>query len=166
MIPDTEKEREPAHWIELINRYQVNMWESVPTLISLLLLEADKNQDVMPSLKQIILGGEFVPIETVRKIMVHCPNAVTTTIGGPTETTIWNIMHQVEAEDLNKSTIPYGNPIWNTEYYILDDALNVVPIGTTGIIYNAGKSVTKGYTEASLTKEKFNLSSGVEKTPV
>ena len=155
VIPDTEKEREPAHWIELINRYQVNMWESVPTLISLLLLEADKNQDVMPSLKQIILGGEFVPIETVRKIMVHCPNAVTTTIGGPTETTIWNIMHQVEAEDLNKSTIPYGNPIWNTEYYILDDALNVVPIGTTGIIYNAGKSVTKGYTEASLTKEKF-----------
>ena len=83
VIPDTEKEREPAHWIELINRYQVNMWESVPTLISLLLLEADKNQDVMPSLKQIILGGEFVPIETVRKIMVHCPNAVTTTIGGP-----------------------------------------------------------------------------------
>ena len=155
VIPDTDKEKEPSHWIEIINKYSVNMWESVPTLISLLLLEAEKNGDVMPSLEKIILGGEFVPIETIRKIKIHCPNAVSHTIGGPTETTIWNIMHRVEDDDLLKSIIPYGVPIWNTKYYILDEKLDIVPIGKTGVIYNSGACVTAGYTEKALTDERY-----------
>ena len=155
VIPDTDKEKEPSHWIDIINRYSVNMWESVPTLMSLLILEAEKKTDIMPTVRQINLGGEFVPVETVRKIRKHLPNAVIHTIGGPTETTIWNIMHKVEEQDLSKSIIPYGRPIWNTKYYLLDEELRLVPIGQTGVIYNSGICVTAGYTEKALTDEKF-----------
>lgn len=155
VMPEAEYEKDPQEWVELINIYEANMWDSVPTLANMLSLSAESTGTVMPSMKKVILGGEFIKPAVVSHLKKYFVNAQIYGIGGPTETTIWNICHEITDEDLEKPVIPYGRPIWNSEFYILDDKLNVVPVGKKGVIYNSGRCVTKGYTDSSLTDERY-----------
>ena len=155
VMPDADRETDPAHWAELMIRYEVNTWDSVPTLANLLTLALEQEDLKIPSMKMMILGGEFVPIQVVKDLQHYLPNVQIYTIGGPTEKTIWNINHKVEPKDLTGKVIPYGRPIWNTEYYILDENLKLLPPGQIGVIYNTGMSVTKGYTDYDLTQERY-----------
>ncbi|MDP4183345.1 MAG: beta-ketoacyl synthase N-terminal-like domain-containing protein, partial [Bacillota bacterium] len=83
---------------------------------------------------------------------------------GPTETTIWSTM--VRIEEKNRPVI-IGKPIANTEVYILDNTLNLTPVGIPGELYIGGDGLARGYLHLpELTKEKFILSpfsSGKEK---
>jgi acyl-coenzyme A synthetase/AMP-(fatty) acid ligase/acyl carrier protein len=65
-------------------------------------------------------------------------------LGGPTETTIWNILHPIGARD-GTETIPYGRPNANNRAYILDaDGLDT-PDWVTGEICAAGVGLARGY---------------------
>jgi acyl carrier protein len=72
---------------------------------------------------------------------------------GPTETTIWSIVHRVERAE---PVIPVGRPIGNTRVYILDNAMQPVPPGVVGEIYLGGDGVACGYrNRPELTAERF-----------
>ena len=72
---------------------------------------------------------------------------------GPTETTIWSCIMKVnEPSDCRM----IGSPIDNTQVYILDGRLNLLPIGAIGNIYIRGKGLAKGYyLQEELTQECF-----------
>ena len=79
---------------------------------------------------------------------------------GPTEATITctlsNITKTYQNNNCNLGNITIGKPICNGKIYILDEALNPVPIGVEGEIYIGGYGVGKGYlNHEELTKEKF-----------
>ena len=76
-------------------------------------------------------------------------------IGGPTETTVWNIGYLIKDEDLERETLPYGYAAWNTEFYILDSELELVGPGEIGTIYNSGLCVTNGYCDKEATKKSY-----------
>jgi acyl-coenzyme A synthetase/AMP-(fatty) acid ligase len=53
-------------------------------------------------------------------------------------------------------SIPYGKPIQNARYYILDERLRACPTGVEGDLYIAGECVALGYTgRPSLTASRF-----------
>jgi amino acid adenylation domain-containing protein len=72
---------------------------------------------------------------------------------GPTETTIWSTVEQVER---GSAPINIGRPIANTQVYILDAAGEIAPIAVTGEICIGGAGVAIGYHQRpDLTAERF-----------
>ncbi|MFC7615205.1 AMP-binding protein [Actinokineospora soli] len=66
-------------------------------------------------------------------------------VGGPTETTLWNIWHPIDAVDPAWRSVPYGAPIANTRYRVLDPWLRERPVGVVGELCCAGPGVARGY---------------------
>jgi len=74
---------------------------------------------------------------------------------GPTETTIWSAVYQVES---GAGSVPVGRPIANTQIYILDDKLHPVPPGVPGHLHIGGDGLARGYLKRSeLTAEKERI---------
>ena len=74
---------------------------------------------------------------------------------GPSENTVVTTDYYVPV-GVTTGTPSIGRPIANTEVYVLDSHLQLVPIGVIGDLYIGGKSLARGYANRpDLTKEKF-----------
>ncbi|WBW99494.1 non-ribosomal peptide synthetase [Oceanirhabdus sp. W0125-5] len=96
-----------------------------------------------------ISGGDVLKKEYITNL-IDIGNVYNTY--GPTETTVCATYHK--CSKLSK-TIPIGKPIKNYRVYIMDDYLQLCPIGVVGEICIAGKGVTRGYLN---NKEKTDKS--------
>ena len=73
---------------------------------------------------------------------------------GPTETTVCATLTIIDERQRVKPTI--GRAIENVEVYVLDEQLEIVPIGVTGELYVGGEGVGRGYLgRPELTAERF-----------
>lgn len=145
VIPDADAVKDPAHWAALMEREQVTLWNSVPALMEMLVDHAEAQSAVLNSLRLTILGGDWLPISLPDRLRKLVPTTQILSIGGPTETTIWNIGYLIEQVDPAWKSIPYGQPMANSKYYILNDTLNDCPVWVAGQMYCAGAQLAKGY---------------------
>jgi len=109
------------------------------------------------SVKCVLIGGEKLNRVCLEKVFK--PGRIIINGYGPTETTNESALHVVKNSHDIKSI---GNPIWNTQFYILDKFLgnNLVPKGAWGELYIGGIGVTKGYLNLpQLTQSVFVSSS-------
>ncbi len=71
---------------------------------------------------------------------------------GPTESTVCISLARYK----NNGHTNIGKPIFNTKVYVLDNALNPLPIGAIGELYTGGVGLARGYlNRPDLTAEKF-----------
>lgn len=95
--------------------------------------------------------GEPLCKNLALKLLLKCNSLYN--LYGPTETTIWSTIKKVSAED---EIITIGQPISNTQVYILNKQLQPLSEGSIGEIYIAGDGVARGYwNRQALTGEKF-----------
>jgi amino acid adenylation domain-containing protein len=100
---------------------------------------------------KVLVGGEAVPRELVDRLAPLV--ASVWNMYGPTETTIWSCIQRLEA---GGGVVPIGRPIGNTQVYVLDGALQPVPVGVPGELHIGGDGVALGYFERpALTAERF-----------
>lgn len=107
----------------------------------------------------VVIGGEQLTVSCLLPWKKEfLPNAVFINEYGPTETVVGCCVYQVsDFDDIKTDTnaIPIGQPIHNTQLYILRDGQEM-PMGAVGELFIAGKSVSKGYlNQVELTDEKF-----------
>ncbi|MCT7952156.1 amino acid adenylation domain-containing protein [Ancylothrix sp. C2] len=205
IIPDAAKRLDPSHWAELMLKEGVTIWNSVPPMMEMLLDYAAGRNDVLPvCLRWAFLGGDWIPVTLPERLGQLVDKCRVVSVGGPTETTLWNIWYVVENVDpssipspngktdslvgwveernptneinstnelgfaaLNSTnelgfaalnptykksqrkcfsqSIPYGKPIVNTKYYILNEKLEDCPVWVAGEMCCAGVGLTKGY---------------------
>jgi amino acid adenylation domain-containing protein len=101
----------------------------------------------------ILSGGEALLSELAAQLAVK--GSSMWNLYGPTETTIYSSGARC-GRDLQQGTVPIGQPIANTQLYILDDHLQPVPIGVSGHLCIAGDGLARGYLDrADLTAQSF-----------
>lgn len=106
---------------------------------------------------KILCGGEALPRELADQLLVR--SRFLWNMYGPTETTIWSAVHQVQPGD---KPVHLGRAIANTQLYILDPhhlktgAIEPVPIGVPGELCIGGLGLARGYlNRIDLTQERF-----------
>jgi acyl carrier protein len=109
------------------------------------------------AIKQLLIGGESLSINHVRRALELLPKTKIINGYGPSECTVFTCCYPIPqqlAENFN--SIPIGKPIGDRTVYILDTHLHRVPIGVPGELYVGGTSVARGYlNQPKLTSEKF-----------
>jgi acyl-CoA synthetase (AMP-forming)/AMP-acid ligase II len=105
---------------------------------------------------KILCGGEALPCELAKQLLARGQSVWN--LYGPTETTIWSTLYLVKEPRTTTLEVPelIGRPINNTQVYILDAHLQLVPIGVHGELHIGGKGLARGYlNRPELTTEKF-----------
>lgn len=169
VLPDNEERRDPAHWADLIEREGVTFWNSVPAFVQMLVdyLEGfgPDAPRMIKSLRKIVMSGDWIPTNLPDRIWALNSSTDVISAGGPTETTVWDICYPLDQVDPAWKSIPYGRPMTNARYYILNDQMEERPDWVTGEMYIGGEGVAKGFwADPDRTAERFiNLPSTGER---
>ncbi|AXG70733.1 tyrocidine synthase 3 [Kordia sp. SMS9] len=112
------------------------------------------NSTFIQNTSMINLAGEPFPVD-VANALKNTAVAVRN-LYGPSEDTTYSTFYKIQPKKTYQHSIPIGKPVANTQAYILDDHLQLVPIGMYGKLYLSGEGLAKGYLhKPALTAEKF-----------
>jgi amino acid adenylation domain-containing protein len=134
-------------------RRQVGL-NCVPLLWKAVLEAIESRQAVPPveSLTALFLGGDRLDKELVDRSFAVLPQVQIWNLYGPTETAANAIVARLAPGD----EVTIGQPISNTQAYVLDRYLQPVPVGVPGELYIGGDSLSRGYrNRPELTAEQF-----------
>ncbi|WP_245176762.1 non-ribosomal peptide synthetase, partial [Flavobacterium aquidurense] len=124
--------------IAKLDEINPSVLQATPSFYQLLIEAGWKG---LPGLK-VLCGGEQLNMALIKKLKNLC--AEIWNMYGPTETTIWSTVKKIGEEKEDKVS-NIGSPINNTTIYILDNTLQLVPVGLPGAIYIGGDGLAKGY---------------------
>jgi amino acid adenylation domain-containing protein/non-ribosomal peptide synthase protein (TIGR01720 family) len=113
------------------------------------------DSDGLPSgVRTINLAGEALPNSLVQKLYGTGQIDRVFNLYGPSEATTYSTFVQCLRNVHKEPSI--GGPIWNTRAYVLNESLEPLPIGVTGLLYVAGDGLARGYLKRpELTAERF-----------
>ncbi|MEL6863345.1 MAG: amino acid adenylation domain-containing protein [Bacteroidota bacterium] len=119
---------------------------TVPTVIAALL---DEEVD-WSNVNVINMAGEPIPISVQERLDVE--RIEVRNLYGPSEDTTYSTIYRLKRGE----QLLIGRPIANTQAYVLDEHLNLLPQGVIGELYLSGDGVAKGYLKRpELTAERF-----------
>lgn len=148
----TPAEEEPAASLAAdIHRDGVTHLQCTPSMAGMFLGDPD-DRAALAKVKHLFIGGE-----ALKKPLVAALNQATAAtienMYGPTETTIWS---STVSATLDGDVVPLGQPIANTQLYVLDHMRQPVPPSVPGELYIGGDGVTRGYlNREELTRKRF-----------
>ena len=154
---------------EMMLKYKITFWDSVPTTMDYLVreLESRDHDYIQETLKVVFMSGDWIPVNLPDRIKKYFPKTQVISLGGATEGTVWsNFFPLKEKVPADWTSIPYGRPLANNYFYILNDQLQPVPIGVAGELHIGGVGVARGYandpdkTNYSFIKDPFSDKAG------
>ena len=161
VLPPPEAIGNPALCVQLIQKYGVTVWNSVPALAQLIqeyLSNKVSDCNLVKSLpiRLFLLSGDWIPLQLSHKLK-NLFAAQVISLGGATECSIWSIYYEVGEIDSSWQSIPYGNPLGGQTVYILDSRMQPRPNDVPGEIYIGGVGVAQGYLKDSTKTAKAFL---------
>lgn len=157
-LPSSEDYKEPEKWIDYLREHQVSVWNSVPMFMQMLIarLEIIQEKHPLKHLRTILLSGDKIPSNLPSKIYNNLPNTKLYSLGGATEASIWSIYYPIPKNHPSHEIIPYGTPLSNQQFYVLNGALDDCPPWVIGQLYIAGKGLAAGYyNDSHKTRDAF-----------
>lgn len=146
VLPESDAVKEPAHWVELIRRHKVSIWNSVPAMMRMLVEHRQQTGTLYPSLRLALLSGDWIPVDLPAKIRTMTGGGRVIALGGATEASIWSNAYPVDHDvPADWNSIPYGRPLANQRLYVLDAAMRLRPDWTSGQLYIGGIGLAHGY---------------------
>ncbi|WP_149988572.1 non-ribosomal peptide synthetase, partial [Microcystis aeruginosa] len=164
--------RSPEAFYQLLYQEKVTILNQTPTAFRQLIQAEESLKGSFPlsrgdrssttdndlSLRLVIFGGEALEINSLQPWFQRhgdqCPQLVN--MYGITETTVHVTYRPLSMNDLDSTASVIGRPIPDLQVYLLDQHLQLVPVGVPGEMYVGGAGVTKGYlNRPELTTERF-----------
>ena len=147
VIADNEEVKDGRRLANLISEEDISVMQATPATWQMLL---DSGWEGNSGLR-IFCGGEALN-RGLANTLVNSADELWN-LYGPTETTVWSTFEMIEESE---AAISIGQPIGNTQIYILDDQHHPVPQGFTGELWIGGKGLARGYRNRdNLTAEVF-----------
>ncbi|MBD1806825.1 amino acid adenylation domain-containing protein [Microcoleus sp. FACHB-SPT15] len=149
VIIDTETVCNPERLFKVIQDERLSIVELVPVVLRELLNYISRlpmAQRALPDLKWMMVTGESVSVELVNQWLRLYPSIKVVNAYGPTEAAD-DITQSILDKPLpeNQRTVPIGKPLANLTLHILDQDMQLVPIGVPGEICVSGFGVGVGY---------------------
>ncbi|MEN1938909.1 amino acid adenylation domain-containing protein [Paenibacillus sp. 102] len=147
--------RDMQELIRTVERRGITIWNTVPAIMDLALDQVGSHFE-NSSLRLVLHSGDWIPLSLPEKINRHFPTAEVVSLGGATEASIWSIYYPVEQVEAHWNSIPYGMPLANQTYYVLNYEKKMCPVGVIGDLYIGGMGLAKGYlNDEQKTNEVF-----------
>ena len=144
VLPDSDRLRDPSHWDMMIRERGVTVWNSVPALMNML-AEYTQGEVEYETLRLVMLSGDWIPLSLPEKIRKMGKDIEVISLGGATEASIWSILYPIKEVEEGWRSIPYGISMENQRVYVMNERLEVSPVGIVGELYIGGIGVAKGY---------------------
>jgi len=153
---------------DMLVKHKVTFWDSVPSTMDYFVSElgSANTSDFENHLRLVFMSGDWIPVNLPDRIKKVFPGARIISLGGATEGTVWSNFYPIDKVEAGWTSIPYGKPIANNFFYILDEQLKPVLPGAEGELYIGGVGVARGYandaekTAKAFIKDPFNSSLG------
>ena len=130
----------------LLRQHAVTVMQATPTTWRMLLESGWEGKHDL----RIFCGGEALTSDLARQLLPRCRELWN--MYGPTETTIWSSTEHITSAE----HIFLGSPIADTQFHVLDETQEPVPVGQAGELWIGGVGLAAGYLKRpELTTEKF-----------
>jgi amino acid adenylation domain-containing protein len=146
ILPHAAAGPDPALWVEQMRRHGVTLWNSVPALMEMLVDYVEAHPANCPAaLRQVWLSGDWIPLSLPDRIRRLWRHSDIISLGGATEAAIWSIYYRIGSIDPRWTSIPYGRPLANQRWHVLNEIGEPCPVWVTGHLYIAGLGLAQGY---------------------
>jgi len=134
---------DPQAWFDAISKHHVTVWNSVPAQMQLL-LDHLGGRETLPTLRQIMLSGDWIPVSQPSQIAALAPGAAMLSLGGATEAAIWSICYPLTPRRYARS-VPYGTAMRNQSVHVLTHRGEPAAPWQVGEIHIGGAGLAQGY---------------------
>ncbi|MCB2251007.1 non-ribosomal peptide synthetase [Pseudomonas chlororaphis] len=141
IVPNTIA-HDPQGLLAHVQAQGITVLESVPSLIQGMLAQDSIDLD---SLRWMLPTGEAMPPELAHQWLLRYPQIGLVNAYGPAECSDDVAFYRVDVASTRGSYLPIGTPTDNNRLYLMDDALQLVPLGAVGELCVAGTGVGRGY---------------------
>lgn len=147
--------RDPQRLLKVLAEEGITFWDSAPPQMQQVASFFPETK-LGSALRLVFLSGDWIPISLPDAIRQAFPSAQVVSLGGATEAAIWSNFYPIGNVDPTWPSIPYGKPIRNARYHVLDSKLRPVPVGVPGELHIGGNCLADGYlNRPKLTAERF-----------
>ncbi len=133
---------DPQGLLEHVQQQGISVLESVPSLIQGMLAQERIGLD---GLRWMLPTGEAMPPELAHQWLLRYPDIGLVNAYGPAECSDDVAFFRVDLASTRGTYLPIGTPTDNNRLYLLDGALDLVPLGAVGELCVAGTGVGRGY---------------------
>ena len=157
VFPQPDRQTDPSHWVALMHRHQVSLWDTVPALMQMLVTYLDSEKEVhLPAFRLALLSGDWIPLLLPDRLKELLPQVQLISLGGATEASIWSIYHTYKGLQPDWTSIPYGLPLANQGFRVLDEDLRDCPEWAIGELYITGQGLAIEYfNDPEMTEARF-----------
>jgi len=144
-------QQDSKYLVELMREQEISIVQVVPSQLRLLLEEGGLAS--CRRLRRVFSGGERLTEELAGQFWERLAGVELINLYGPTEATIDATHRRYEAGEQWEGI---GRPVGNVKAFILDQNMNVNPVGVAGELLLAGAALARGYMNApDSTAEMF-----------
>jgi amino acid adenylation domain-containing protein/FkbM family methyltransferase len=152
VVARPEGHKDPAYLVELIDSAGITTLHFVPSMLQAFLGAVEVG--MCRRVRRIFCSGEVLSRQH-QDGFYRCFDCELHNLYGPTEAAI-DVTYWACRIDDEACSVPIGRPISNTQVYVLDGALELVPLGVWGELYIGGAGLARGYVgRAGLTADRF-----------